>query len=67
MVAVSWIEGDSKMNSEGVSSSAGGQFGSGTLGGSFMVSKLVSNSTDIKLPYSLRTRNLSLRSCCETV
>ena len=35
------------MNSEGMSSSAGGQFGSGTLGGSGMVSNLVLNSTEI--------------------
>ena len=41
MVAVSWIERDSKMDSEGMSSSAGGQFGSGTLGGTGMVSNLV--------------------------
>ena len=40
------------MNSEGVSSSAG-QFGSGTLGGSGMVSNLVLNSTEIKPLYSL--------------
>ena len=48
MVAVSWIEGDSKMNSEGMLSSAGGQLGSGILGGSGMVSNLVLNSPEIK-------------------
>ena len=41
------------MNSEGMSSSAGGQFGSGNLGGSGMESNLVLNSTEIKPPYSL--------------
>ena len=45
MVAVSWIVGGSKINSEGMSSSAGGQIGGGTLGESGMVSNLVSNST----------------------
>ena len=32
VVPVSWIEGDLKINNEGISSSAGGQFGGGTLG-----------------------------------
>ena len=41
------------MNSEGMSSSAGRQFGSGTLGGTGMVSNLVLNSTEIKSPYCL--------------
>ena len=41
------------MNSEGMSSSAGGQFGSGTLGGTSIVSNLVLNSTEIKPPYCL--------------
>ena len=60
MVAVSWSEGDSKMNSEGMLSSAGGQFGSGTLGGTGMVSNLVINSTEIKPPYFLLVqKNLS--------
>ena len=36
------------MDSEGMSSSAGGQFGSGTLGGTAMVSNLVLNSTEIQ-------------------
>ena len=54
MVAVSWIEGGSKINSEGMSSSAGGHFGGGTLGEkSSMVSNLVLNSTEIKPPYYL--------------
>ena len=52
MVAVSWIEAGSKMNSEGMSSSAGGQFGSGTFGGSGIVRSLVLNSTEIKPAYS---------------
>ena len=41
------------MNSEGMSSLAGGQFGSGTLGGTGMVSNLVLNSTEIKPRYCL--------------
>ena len=41
------------MNSERMSSSAGGQFGSGTHGGTGMVSNLVLNSTAIKPPYCL--------------
>ena len=41
MVALSWIEGGLKMNSEGMSSSAEGPFGGGTLGESGMVSNLV--------------------------
>ena len=41
MVAASSIEGGLKMNSEGISSLAGGQFGSGTLEESGMVSSLV--------------------------
>ena len=53
MVAASSIEGGLKMASEGISSSAGGQSGSGTLGGSGMVSNLVLNSTEIKPPFSL--------------
>ena len=53
MVAASSIEGGLKMTSEGMSSSAGGQFGSGTLGGTGMVSNLVLNSTEIKPPYCL--------------
>ena len=57
MVVVSWIEVGSKMNSEGMSSLAGGQFGSGTLGESGMVSNLVLNSTEIKPPYSLLVQN----------
>ena len=48
------------MNSEGMSSLAGGQFGSGTLGGSGMVSNLVLNSTEIKPAYSLQVQNLSI-------
>ena len=47
---MSWIEGDSKVNNEGMLSSAGGQFGSGTLEGTGMVSNLVLNSTEIKPP-----------------
>ena len=48
------------MNGEGMSSSAGGQFGSGTLGGTGMVSNLVLNSTEIKRPYCLLVqKNLS--------
>ena len=53
MVAVSWIEEDSKMNSKRMSSSAGGQFGRGTLGGTGIVSHIVLNSTEIKPPYCL--------------
>ena len=60
MVAGSWIEGDSKMDSEGMSSSAGGQFGGGTLGGSGMVSNLVLNSTEVRPPYSLLVQKSSL-------
>ena len=45
MVAVSWIESGSKINSEGVSSSAGGQFGGGHLGESGMGNNIVLNST----------------------
>ena len=41
VVAASSIEGGLKMNSEGISSLAGGQFGSGTLEESGMVSSLV--------------------------
>ena len=68
MVAVSCIEGGSKMKSEGMSSSAGGQFGSGTLGGTGMVSNLVLNSTEMKSQYCLLVQQkLSLRSCCEIV
>ena len=48
------------MNSEGMSSSAGGQFGSGTLGGTGMVSNLVINSTEIKPPYCLLVQRKSL-------
>ena len=48
MVAVCWIEGASKINREGMSSSAGAQFGGGTRGENSMVSNLVLNSTDIK-------------------
>ena len=62
MVAASSIEGGLKMTSEGMSSSAGGQFGSGTLGGSGMVSNLVLNSTEIKPPFSLLVqKKLSLK------
>ena len=50
MVAVSWIEDGSKINSEGMTSSAGGLFGGGTLGESDMVSNLLLNSTEIKPP-----------------
>ena len=54
MVAVSWIEGGSKMNSKGMLSLPGGQFGSGTLGeSSGMVNNLFINSTEIKPPYFL--------------
>ena len=60
MVAASSIEGGLKMTSEGMSSSAGGQFGSGTLGGSGMVSNLVLNSTEIKPPFSLLVQKTSL-------
>ena len=62
MVAASSIEGGLKMTSEGMSSSAGGQFGSGTLGRSGMVSNLVLNSTEIKPPslYWYK-KNLSLK------
>ena len=60
MVAASSIERGLKMTSEGVSNSAGGQFGSGTLGGSGMVSNLVLNSTEIKPPFSLLVQNKSL-------
>ena len=48
------------MESEGVSSSAGRQFGSGTLRGTGMVSNLVLNSTEIKPPYYLLVQNSSL-------
>ena len=57
MVAASSIEGGLKMTSEGMSGSAGGQFGSGTLGRSGMVSNLVLNSTEIKPPFSLLVQN----------
>ena len=60
MVAASSIEGGLKMTSEGMSSSAGGQFGSGTLGRSGMVSNLVLNSTEIKPPFSLLVQKKSL-------
>ena len=60
MVAASSIEGGLKMTSEGMSSSAGGQFDSGTLGGSGMVSNLVLNSTEIKPPFSLLVQKTSL-------
>ena len=60
MVAASSIEGGLKMTSEGMPSSAGGQFGSGTLGGSGMVSNLVLNSTEIKPPFSLLVQKNSL-------
>ena len=53
MVAASSIEGGLKMTSEGMSSSAGGQFGSGTLGGSGMMSNLALSSTEIKPPFYL--------------
>ena len=53
MVAASSIEDSLKMTGEGMSNSAGGQFGSGTLGGTGMVSNLVPNSTEIKPPYCL--------------
>ena len=58
MVAASSIEGGLKI--EGMSSSAGGQFGSGTLGGSGMVSNLVLNSTEIKPPFSLLVQKKTL-------
>ena len=48
------------MNSEGMLSPAGGQFGSGTLGGTGMVSSLVLNSTEIKLAYCLLVQNKTL-------
>ena len=48
------------MTSEGMPSSAGGQFGSGTLGGTGMVSNFVLNSTEIKPPYCLLVRKSSL-------
>ena len=60
MAAASSIEGGLKMTSEGMSSSAGGQFGSGTLGGTGMVSNLVLNSTEIKPPYCLLVQKSSL-------
>ena len=60
MVAASLIEGGLKLTSEGMSSSAGGQFGSGTLGGTGMVSNLVLNSTEIKPPFSLLVQKKSL-------
>ena len=60
MVAASSIEDGLKMTSEGMSSSAGGQFGSGTLGGTGMVSNLVLNSTEIKPPYCLLVQKSSL-------
>ena len=61
MVAASSIEGGLKMTSEGMSSSAGGQFGSGALGGSGMVSNLVLNSTEIKATIlSTGTKKISL-------
>ena len=59
MVAASSIEGGLKMTSEGMSSSAGGQFGSGTLAGTGMVSNLVLNSTEIKPPYCLLVQKSS--------
>ena len=43
-----------------MSSSAGGQFGGGTLRESGMVSNLVLNSTEIKPPYSSVVQNISL-------
>ena len=60
MAAASSIEGGLKMTSEGMSSSAGGQFGSGSLGGTDMVSNLVLNSTEIKPPYGLMVQKGSL-------
>ena len=60
MLAASSIEGGLKMTSEGMSSSAGGQFGSGTLGGTGMVSNLVLNSTEIEPPYCLLVQKSSL-------
>ena len=60
MVAASSIEGGLKMTSEGMSSSAGGQFGSGTLGGSGIMSNLVLNSPEIKPPFSLLVPKNSL-------
>ena len=62
MVDVSWIDVGSKTNGEGMSSSAGGQFGDGSevwsviggdIGESGIVSNLVLNSTEIKPPYFL--------------
>ena len=53
MLDASSIEDGLKMTSGGMSSSAGGQFSSGTLGGTGMVSNLVLNSTEIKPPYCL--------------
>ena len=48
------------MNSEGMLSSAGGQFGSDTLGGTGMVRNLVLSSTEIKPPYCLLVQTKSL-------
>ena len=58
MVAVSWIEGGSKIDSEEMSSLAGRQFGGGTLGECGMVSNVSINSTEIKPPLSLLVQNI---------
>ena len=55
-----WIESGSKINSEGISSSARGQFGGGTVGESGIVSNLVLNSTKIKPSYSSLLHKFSL-------
>ena len=69
MVAASWIEGGSKINSEGISSSVGEEFGGGSevrsaVGGargeSGMVINFVLNSTEIKQPYFLLAHKISL-------
>ena len=57
---MSWIERGSKINSEGMSSSAGGQSGGGALGENGMVSNLVVNSIKIKPPYSLLVNKILL-------
>ena len=62
VVAVSWIERSSKINSEEISSSAGGQSGGGALGENDMVSNLVVNSTKTKPPYSLLVNKSQFRT-----
>ena len=62
MVAVSWAEDGSKINSEGMSSSTRGQFGGcsevqsavgGAIGERRMAGNLILHSTEIKPPYVL--------------